>query len=93
MPPSPPSRAEDEAIKAANASEYGLASYLFTRDLKRAIRVSEAIEAGMIGLNQGIVSNPAAPFGGIKQSGFGREGGPEGINEYLETKYLAINMD
>jgi succinate-semialdehyde dehydrogenase/glutarate-semialdehyde dehydrogenase len=84
---------EEEAIKAANASQYGLAAYLFTKDLKRAIRVSEALETGMIGLNQGIVSNPAAPFGGIKQSGFGREGGPEGISEYLETKYLAVNMD
>ncbi len=84
---------EEEAIKVANASEYGLASYLYTRDLKRALRVSEALETGMIGLNQGMVSNPAAPFGGIKQSGFGREGGPEGIHEYLETKYIAINMD
>jgi succinate-semialdehyde dehydrogenase / glutarate-semialdehyde dehydrogenase len=84
---------EEEAITAANASEYGLASYLFTADVKRALRVAEALETGMIGLNQGLVSNPAAPFGGIKQSGFGREGGPEGINEYLATKYLAINMD
>jgi succinate-semialdehyde dehydrogenase/glutarate-semialdehyde dehydrogenase len=84
---------EEEAIRAANASEYGLAAYLFTTNLKRALRVSEALETGMIGLNQGIVSNAAAPFGGIKQSGFGREGGPEGINEYLATKYLAINMD
>jgi len=84
---------EDEAVAAANASEYGLASYLFTRDFKRALRVSERLETGMIGLNQGLVSNPAAPFGGIKQSGFGREGGHEGINEYLETKYIAINMD
>jgi succinate-semialdehyde dehydrogenase / glutarate-semialdehyde dehydrogenase len=84
---------EEEAISAANASEYGLASYLFTADVKRALRVAEALETGMIGLNQGLVSNPAAPFGGIKQSGFGREGGPEGINEYLATKYLAINMD
>jgi succinate-semialdehyde dehydrogenase/glutarate-semialdehyde dehydrogenase len=84
---------EEEAIRAANASEYGLAAYLFTTDLKRALRVSEALETGMIGLNQGIVSNPAAPFGGVKQSGFGREGGHEGINEYLSTKYLAINTD
>jgi len=84
---------EDEAITAANATEYGLASYLYTRDIKRALRVSEALETGMIGLNQGMVSNPAAPFGGVKQSGFGREGGREGIEEYLETKYLAINMD
>jgi succinate-semialdehyde dehydrogenase/glutarate-semialdehyde dehydrogenase len=84
---------EDEAIIAANHTEYGLAAYLFTSNFKRAIRVAEALETGMIGLNQGIVSNAAAPFGGIKQSGFGREGGHEGINEYLETKYLAVNMD
>jgi succinate-semialdehyde dehydrogenase/glutarate-semialdehyde dehydrogenase len=84
---------EDQMLAEANATEYGLASYLFTRDIKRALRVSERLETGMIGLNQGIVSNPAAPFGGIKQSGFGREGGPEGINEYLETKYVAVNMD
>jgi succinate-semialdehyde dehydrogenase/glutarate-semialdehyde dehydrogenase len=84
---------EDQAVEDANASEFGLAAYLFTRDIKRALRVSERLETGMIGLNQGLVSNPAAPFGGIKQSGFGREGGPEGINEYLETKYIAINMD
>jgi succinate-semialdehyde dehydrogenase/glutarate-semialdehyde dehydrogenase len=84
---------EDEAIKAANATEYGLAAYMFTTNIKRAIRVAEALETGMIGLNQGVVSNPAAPFGGIKQSGFGREGGHEGISEYLETKYVAINLD
>ncbi|HTW12403.1 MAG TPA: NAD-dependent succinate-semialdehyde dehydrogenase, partial [Solirubrobacteraceae bacterium] len=84
---------EDQAVADANASEYGLAAYLFTRDVKRALRVAERLETGMVGLNQGLVSNPAAPFGGIKQSGFGREGGPEGINEYLETKYVAINMD
>ena len=83
---------EDEAIAAANASEYGLAAYVYTRDLKRAFRVCEGLETGMIGLNQGMVSNPAAPFGGWKQSGFGREGGPEGIQEYLETKYVAINL-
>ena len=84
---------EDQAIAAANATEYGLAAYLFTTNLKRAIRVAEALETGMIGLNQGVVSNAAAPFGGIKQSGFGREGGHEGISEYLETKYIAINLD
>jgi succinate-semialdehyde dehydrogenase/glutarate-semialdehyde dehydrogenase len=84
---------EEDGIRAANDSEYGLASYLYTRDLKRAIRVAESLESGMIGLNQGIVSNAAAPFGGIKQSGFGREGGHEGIGEYLETKYVAINLD
>jgi succinate-semialdehyde dehydrogenase/glutarate-semialdehyde dehydrogenase len=83
---------DDEAIAAANRTEFGLVAYLYTRDLSRAFRVSEAIEAGMIGLNQGIVSNPAAPFGGVKQSGFGREGGFEGIGEYLETKYVAIGV-
>jgi len=81
-----------EAIEAANATEYGLVAYLYTRDLSRTFRVSEAIEAGMIGVNQGIVSNPAAPFGGVKQSGFGREGGFEGIDEYLETKYVALSI-
>ncbi len=83
---------EDEAIAAANDTEYGLVAYLFTNDLKRALRVCERLETGMIGLNQGIVSNTSAPFGGIKQSGFGREGGYEGIEEYLETKYVAINL-
>ncbi|MGH2869914.1 MAG: NAD-dependent succinate-semialdehyde dehydrogenase [Solirubrobacteraceae bacterium] len=83
---------EDEAVAAANDTEYGLVAYLFTSDLKRALRVCERLETGMIGLNQGIVSNASAPFGGIKQSGFGREGGPEGIQEYLETKYVAINL-
>src|SRR5436309_3884291 len=83
---------EDEAVAAANDTEYGLVAYLYTSDLKRALRVSERLETGMIGLNQGLVSNPAAPFGGIKQSGFGREGGPEGIEEYLETKYVAVSL-
>jgi succinate-semialdehyde dehydrogenase / glutarate-semialdehyde dehydrogenase len=83
---------EEQAVSAANATEYGLVAYLYTRDLARTFRVSEAIEAGMIGVNQGIVSNPAAPFGGVKQSGFGREGGFEGIDEYLETKYLALSV-
>ncbi len=67
-------------------------AYVYTRDVKRALRVVEGLETGMVGLNQGMVSNPAAPFGGIKQSGFGREGGPEGIEEYLETKYVAVNL-
>jgi succinate-semialdehyde dehydrogenase/glutarate-semialdehyde dehydrogenase len=84
---------EDEAIAAANDTEFGLVAYVFTRDAQRALRVSERLETGMVGLNQGLVSNPAAPFGGIKQSGFGREGGPEGIEEYLATKYVAINLD
>ncbi len=83
---------EDEAVAAANDTEYGLVAYVYTSDLKRALRVCERLETGMIGLNQGMVSNPAAPFGGIKQSGFGREGGPEGIEEYLETKYVAVNL-
>jgi succinate-semialdehyde dehydrogenase/glutarate-semialdehyde dehydrogenase len=83
---------EDEAIAAANDTEYGLVAYVFTSDLKRALRVVERLETGMVGLNQGMVSNAAAPFGGIKQSGFGREGGPEGLEEYLETKYVAVNL-
>ena len=74
----------------ANDTEYGLVAYLYTRDLGRSIRVMEQLEYGMIGLNQGMVSNPAAPFGGIKHSGVGREGGYEGIQEYLETKYCAV---
>ncbi len=81
---------EDDAIAQANATEFGLVAYLYTRDLGRAFRMMERLEYGMVGLNQGLVSNPAAPFGGIKQSGFGREGGYEGIQEYLETKYCAI---
>jgi succinate-semialdehyde dehydrogenase/glutarate-semialdehyde dehydrogenase len=83
---------EDEAIAAANDTEFGLVAYVYTRDIKRALRVCERLETGMVGLNQGMVSNPAAPFGGIKQSGFGREGGVEGIEEYLETKYVAVNL-
>ncbi len=83
---------EEQAIEAANRTEYGLVAYVYTRDLQRAFRVCERIESGMIGLNQGVVSNPAAPFGGVKQSGFGREGGFEGIDEYLETKYVAISL-
>jgi succinate-semialdehyde dehydrogenase/glutarate-semialdehyde dehydrogenase len=83
---------EDEAVAAANDTEYGLVAYLYTSDFKRALRVCERLETGMVGLNQGMVSNPAAPFGGVKQSGFGREGGSEGIEEYLETKYVAVNL-
>jgi succinate-semialdehyde dehydrogenase/glutarate-semialdehyde dehydrogenase len=81
---------EEQALAAANRTEYGLVAFLYTRDLDRAIRVSEGIESGMIGLNQGVVSNPAAPFGGVKHSGFGREGGFEGIHEYLDVKYVAL---
>ncbi|MFI7616601.1 NAD-dependent succinate-semialdehyde dehydrogenase [Nonomuraea terrae] len=83
---------DEEAIGLANATEYGLVAYVYTRDLARALRTAEALETGMIGLNQGVVSNAAAPFGGVKQSGLGREGGPTGIDEYLETKYLAIEL-
>jgi succinate-semialdehyde dehydrogenase / glutarate-semialdehyde dehydrogenase len=81
---------EEAAVAAANATEYGLVAYVYTSDLKRAFRVCERLETGMIGLNQGLVSNPAAPFGGVKASGFGREGGAEGIHEYLEVKYVAM---
>jgi succinate-semialdehyde dehydrogenase / glutarate-semialdehyde dehydrogenase len=83
---------EEQALAAANLTEYGLVAYVYTRDLQRAFRVVEGIETGMVGLNQGVVSNAAAPFGGVKQSGFGREGGFEGIEEYLETKYVAIGI-
>ncbi|WP_433272231.1 NAD-dependent succinate-semialdehyde dehydrogenase [Pseudonocardia xinjiangensis] len=83
---------EDEAVAAANDTEFGLVSYLYTENVTRALRVSERLESGMVGLNTGLVSNPAAPFGGIKQSGLGREGGSVGIEEYLETKYVAIGF-
>jgi succinate-semialdehyde dehydrogenase/glutarate-semialdehyde dehydrogenase len=83
---------EEQALAAANLTEYGLVAYVYTRDLARAFRVCEGIETGMVGLNQGVVSNAAAPFGGVKQSGFGREGGFEGIGEYLETKYVALSL-
>ena len=84
---------EDDAIRQANDTEYGLASYAYTRDLSRTIRLAEALEFGMVGINTGLISNPAAPFGGVKQSGFGREGGFEGIEEYLETTYVALPAD
>jgi succinate-semialdehyde dehydrogenase / glutarate-semialdehyde dehydrogenase len=83
---------EEDAVAAANDTEYGLVAYVYTRDLKRALRVIEGLDTGMVGLNQGMVSNAGAPFGGVKQSGVGREGGNEGIAEYLETKYVAINL-
>jgi succinate-semialdehyde dehydrogenase / glutarate-semialdehyde dehydrogenase len=83
---------DEQALAAANRTEYGLVAYVYTRDLARAFRVCEGIETGMVGLNQGVVSNAAAPFGGVKQSGFGREGGFEGISEYLETKYVALSL-
>ncbi|MFT4298173.1 MAG: NAD-dependent succinate-semialdehyde dehydrogenase [Aeromicrobium sp.] len=83
---------EAEALALANDTEYGLVAYAFTRDHARVVRVYEALETGMVGINQGIVSNPAAPFGGVKASGFGREGGTEGIEEYLETKYVGLAL-
>jgi succinate-semialdehyde dehydrogenase/glutarate-semialdehyde dehydrogenase len=83
---------EDAAIAAANDTEFGLVAYVYTSDLKRAFRVCEKLQTGMVGLNQGMVSNAAAPFGGVKASGFGREGGREGIDEYLEIKYVAMAM-
>jgi succinate-semialdehyde dehydrogenase / glutarate-semialdehyde dehydrogenase len=83
---------EEAAIAAANDTEYGLVAYVYTRDIKRAFRVIEGLKTGMVGLNQGMVSNPAAPFGGVKASGFGREGGREGIDEYLDLKYVAMAM-
>jgi succinate-semialdehyde dehydrogenase/glutarate-semialdehyde dehydrogenase len=81
---------EAEAIRMANDTEFGLVSYVFTGDLARGLRVSEGLDAGMVGLNRGLVSDPAAPFGGTKQSGIGREGGHEGMLDYLESKYIAV---
>jgi succinate-semialdehyde dehydrogenase/glutarate-semialdehyde dehydrogenase len=83
---------EAQALAMANDTEYGLIAYLYTTDLGRALKVAEGLETGMVGLNQGVISNPAAPFGGVKHSGFGREGGAEGIEEYLETKYVGIGI-
>jgi succinate-semialdehyde dehydrogenase/glutarate-semialdehyde dehydrogenase len=86
-----PVRDDDDALAVANASEMGLTGYVYTRDLARGLRICERLEVGMVGLNRGLVSDPAAPFGGVKQSGLGREGGYEGIDEYLETTYVATN--
>ena len=83
---------EEEVITMANSTRYGLVGFVFTNDLRRAIRVAEALDFGMVGLNQGVVSNPAAPFGGVKESGLGREGGDVGIDEFLETKYIGITV-
>jgi succinate-semialdehyde dehydrogenase/glutarate-semialdehyde dehydrogenase len=84
-------KSEDEAIKRANDTEYGLVAYLYTRDLSRGMRVSEKLDFGMVGLNRGLVSDPAAPFGGTKQSGLGREGAHEGLMEFMETQYISVN--
>jgi succinate-semialdehyde dehydrogenase/glutarate-semialdehyde dehydrogenase len=88
--PLTPFRTEEEVVAAANDTPYGLVAYVYTNDLRRALRVGEALETGMVGLNQGVVSNPAAPFGGVKESGLGREGGSVGIDEFLEVKYIGI---
>jgi succinate-semialdehyde dehydrogenase / glutarate-semialdehyde dehydrogenase len=84
-------RDEGQAIAAANDTSFGLVAYAYTGDLGRALRVADALDAGMAGINRGVVSNAAAPFGGVKQSGLGREGGLEGIEEYLETRYVAVD--
>ena len=83
-------KTDDEAIKRANSTEYGLVAYLYTKDLSRGMRVSEKLDFGMVGLNRGLVSDPAAPFGGTKQSGLGREGAAEGMKEFLETQYISV---
>lgn len=83
---------DEEAIQLANSTDFGLISYVFTKDLARAIRTAEAIESGMVAINKGVISDPAAPFGGVKQSGLGREGGFDGIHEFLETKYIGVEI-
>ncbi|WP_139827641.1 NAD-dependent succinate-semialdehyde dehydrogenase [Nesterenkonia sp. PF2B19] len=88
-----PFDSEEEVVAAVNSTEYGLVNYVYTESLRRGLRVAESVESGMVGLNQGVVSNPAAPFGGVKESGLGREGGPTGIDEFLETKLIGIAMD
>jgi succinate-semialdehyde dehydrogenase/glutarate-semialdehyde dehydrogenase len=84
-------KSEDEVVTRANDTEYGLVAYLYTKDVGRGMRVSEKLEFGMVGLNRGLVSDPAAPFGGMKQSGIGREGAHEGLMEFLETQYVSLN--
>jgi succinate-semialdehyde dehydrogenase/glutarate-semialdehyde dehydrogenase len=84
-------KSEDEVIRRANDTEYGLVAYLYTKDLARGMRVSEQLDFGMVGLNRGLVSDPAAPFGGMKQSGIGREGAHEGMMEFLETQYISVS--
>ena len=82
----------DEAVALANDTDFGLMSYVFAEDLTEALTTAERLESGMVGLNSGLVSNPAAPFGGVKSSGLGREGGPEGIEEFLEIKYIGVSL-
>jgi succinate-semialdehyde dehydrogenase/glutarate-semialdehyde dehydrogenase len=83
---------DEEAISLANATEFGLIAYVYSTDLKRAMKVAEALESGMVAINKGVISDPAAPFGGFKQSGLGREGGFAGIEEFLETKYIGVEI-
>lgn len=83
---------DEEAIAMANDTEYGLISYIYSEDLKRALRAAEAIESGMVAINRGVISDPAAPFGGVKQSGLGREGGFDGVHEFLQTKYIGVEI-
>jgi succinate-semialdehyde dehydrogenase/glutarate-semialdehyde dehydrogenase len=83
---------DEEAVTLANSTDYGLISYIYSEDLKRALRMAEAIESGMVAINRGVISDPAAPFGGVKQSGLGREGGFDGIHEFLETKYIGVEI-
>ena len=83
---------DEEALALANDTEYGLMSFVYSQDLKRAIRFAEGIEAGMVAINRGLISDPAAPFGGMKQSGLGREGGFEGVHEFLQTKYIGVEI-
>ena len=85
-------KTEDEAIAMANDTEYGLAAYIYTKDIRRGMAVSSRIESGMIGLNRGLVSDPAGPFGGVKQSGLGREGSHHGVIEFMEAKYIATSF-
>ena len=82
---------QDDVIRRANDTEYGLVAYVFSEDMKRALQVCERLEYGMVGLNRGLVSDPAAPFGGVKQSGLGREGGHEGMLEFMETQYISAS--
>ena len=81
----------DEAVTLANATDYGLVAYVYTQDLKRGLSVADRLESGMVAINRGLVSDPAAPFGGVKQSGIGREGAHEGLMAFLETKYIAAS--
>jgi succinate-semialdehyde dehydrogenase/glutarate-semialdehyde dehydrogenase len=83
---------DDEALKLANDTEFGLISFVYSQDLKRAIRFAESVESGMVAINRGLISDPAAPFGGVKQSGLGREGGFEGVHEFLQNKYIGVEI-